>query len=216
MGSVGEAYDNALYFAYDHRTRTHLSLDKDAHDGRPIEPPELARSSRFPKSVACIIATSDARRSATLGRSSPPPAHPARSSLPSGPFSMISENRAPPGKASSRRARTRRPRPVPSVSSLSDEHGRLSSEPTRCWRRTGIGQSRAHASVEGDRGTMTVATSWLLGGPPPSRDARSPSAHRRLSGSHTSGLGGRPGDPVGRGGSVRCRDERGSPPSEAP
>ncbi len=29
------------YFAYYHRVRTHLSLDKDAPDGRPIEPPEL-------------------------------------------------------------------------------------------------------------------------------------------------------------------------------
>ncbi len=29
------------YFAYYHRARTHLSLDKDAPDGRPIESPEL-------------------------------------------------------------------------------------------------------------------------------------------------------------------------------
>jgi hypothetical protein len=29
------------YLAYYHRARTHLSLDKDAPDGRPIEPPEL-------------------------------------------------------------------------------------------------------------------------------------------------------------------------------
>ena len=29
------------YFAYYHRARTHLSLDKDAPDGRPIEPPAL-------------------------------------------------------------------------------------------------------------------------------------------------------------------------------
>jgi len=28
------------YFAYYHRARTHLSLDKDTPDGRPIEPPE--------------------------------------------------------------------------------------------------------------------------------------------------------------------------------
>jgi transposase InsO family protein len=27
------------YFAYYHRARTHLSLDKDAPGGRPIEPP---------------------------------------------------------------------------------------------------------------------------------------------------------------------------------
>jgi putative transposase len=29
------------YFAYYHRTGTHLSLTKDAPDGRPIEPPQL-------------------------------------------------------------------------------------------------------------------------------------------------------------------------------
>jgi transposase InsO family protein len=29
------------YFAYDHQARTHLSLDKDPPDGRPIEPPGL-------------------------------------------------------------------------------------------------------------------------------------------------------------------------------
>jgi putative transposase len=31
------------YFAYYHRTRTHLSLTKDASDQRPVEPPELGK-----------------------------------------------------------------------------------------------------------------------------------------------------------------------------
>jgi putative transposase len=31
------------YFAYCHRTRTHLSLTKDAPDQRPVEPPELGK-----------------------------------------------------------------------------------------------------------------------------------------------------------------------------
>jgi Integrase core domain len=31
------------YFAYYHRTRTHLSLTKDAPDRRPVEPPELGK-----------------------------------------------------------------------------------------------------------------------------------------------------------------------------
>jgi putative transposase len=31
------------YFAYYHHTRTHLSLTKDAPDGRPVEPPELGK-----------------------------------------------------------------------------------------------------------------------------------------------------------------------------
>jgi putative transposase len=30
----------ARYFSYYHRARTHLALDKDAPDERPIEPPE--------------------------------------------------------------------------------------------------------------------------------------------------------------------------------
>src|SRR2546426_1510777 len=33
----------SAYFAYYHRARTHLSLDKDAPDGRPIERPELGK-----------------------------------------------------------------------------------------------------------------------------------------------------------------------------
>jgi putative transposase len=33
----------ARYFAYYHRARTHLSLDKDAPHGRPIEQPELGK-----------------------------------------------------------------------------------------------------------------------------------------------------------------------------
>jgi hypothetical protein len=37
------------YFAYYHRTRTHLSLDKDAPHGRPIEPPELGGIIRIPE-----------------------------------------------------------------------------------------------------------------------------------------------------------------------
>ena len=37
------------YFAYYHRARTHLSLDKDAPDGRPIEPPELGMVIQIPE-----------------------------------------------------------------------------------------------------------------------------------------------------------------------
>src|SRR3989454_7398349 len=37
------------YFAYYHRARTHLSLDKDAPDGRPIEPPELGMVTQIPE-----------------------------------------------------------------------------------------------------------------------------------------------------------------------
>jgi hypothetical protein len=51
----------ARYFAYYHGARTHLALDKDAPHGRPIEPPELGRVTRFAKWVASTIATSDGR-----------------------------------------------------------------------------------------------------------------------------------------------------------
>jgi putative transposase len=37
------------YFAYYHRTRTHLSLEKDAPDGRPIEPPSLGAVCSIPE-----------------------------------------------------------------------------------------------------------------------------------------------------------------------
>jgi len=37
------------YFAYYHRTRPHLSLDKDTPRGRPIEPPELGGIIRIPE-----------------------------------------------------------------------------------------------------------------------------------------------------------------------
>src|SRR5262249_41215291 len=37
------------YFAYYHRTRPHLSLDKDAPHGRPIEPPELGGIIQIPE-----------------------------------------------------------------------------------------------------------------------------------------------------------------------
>jgi hypothetical protein len=37
------------YFAYYHRARTHLSLAEDGPEGRPIEPPELARVIPFPE-----------------------------------------------------------------------------------------------------------------------------------------------------------------------
>jgi putative transposase len=53
------------YFAYYHRARTHLALDKDAPDVRPVEIPNAGRIVEIPKSVACIIATSASRRSPT-------------------------------------------------------------------------------------------------------------------------------------------------------
>jgi len=37
------------YFAYYHRARTHLSLDKDTPGGRSIEPPEAGRVLAIPE-----------------------------------------------------------------------------------------------------------------------------------------------------------------------
>jgi putative transposase len=37
------------YFAYYHRARTHLALDKDAPDGRPIAPPALGTVVSIPE-----------------------------------------------------------------------------------------------------------------------------------------------------------------------
>jgi hypothetical protein len=46
---------------YYHRTRTHLSLDKDCPDSRPVQPPTRGKSSPSRKSVACTIATNASR-----------------------------------------------------------------------------------------------------------------------------------------------------------
>jgi len=58
------------YVDYYHRTRTHLSLDKDRPDPRPISRPGSEESSPYRKSVACIIVTNasppDSHRSSEL------------------------------------------------------------------------------------------------------------------------------------------------------
>jgi hypothetical protein len=51
------------YFSYYHQARTHLALDKDAPDIRPIALPARGRSWSFPKSAGCTIATSVRLRS---------------------------------------------------------------------------------------------------------------------------------------------------------
>jgi hypothetical protein len=45
------------YFVYYHRARTHLALQKDAPDGRPIERPEVGTVVQIPESAVYIIAT---------------------------------------------------------------------------------------------------------------------------------------------------------------
>jgi hypothetical protein len=39
----------ARYFSYYHRARTHLALEKDAPDGRPVELPEAGRIMQIPQ-----------------------------------------------------------------------------------------------------------------------------------------------------------------------
>jgi hypothetical protein len=49
---LGESHLHRIltaYFAYDHRVRTHLSLEKDASDGRAIERPEVGRVVQIPE-----------------------------------------------------------------------------------------------------------------------------------------------------------------------
>jgi putative transposase len=65
----------ARYFSYYHRARTHLALDKDAPDVRPVERPEAGRVARFPKSVASIIATSGKRPDLAPGQCASPARH---------------------------------------------------------------------------------------------------------------------------------------------
>jgi putative transposase len=39
----------AAYFDYYHKSRTHLSLNKDAPEPRPVQPPEVGRVVAFPQ-----------------------------------------------------------------------------------------------------------------------------------------------------------------------
>ena len=61
------------YFAYYHQARTHLALDKDAPDLRPIELPAAGKIVEVPKSAACTTATS--------ARPHSPPARPPEADL---------------------------------------------------------------------------------------------------------------------------------------
>jgi len=56
------------YFAYYHRSRTHLSLDKDAPDHRPVQVRRRERSLPFPKWADSIIATNAWRPEITMPR----------------------------------------------------------------------------------------------------------------------------------------------------
>ena len=47
------------YFNYYHRSRTHLSLEKDSPERRPIQPPEIGPVVAYPRSVDCITATNN-------------------------------------------------------------------------------------------------------------------------------------------------------------
>ena len=52
LGGLGERHRRRMltaYVAYYHRARTHLSLEKDAPDGRAIERPEMGRVVQVPE-----------------------------------------------------------------------------------------------------------------------------------------------------------------------
>ena len=51
----------SCHFRYYHRSRTHLSLNKDCPDPRSIQPPSAGKIVAFPRSVDSIIGTSVAR-----------------------------------------------------------------------------------------------------------------------------------------------------------
>src|SRR5438309_5157042 len=120
----------ARYFAYYHRARTHLSLDKDAPHGRRISGRNSAESSRFGKSVASTIATSDGP---------PDPAEPVRD-VQSRPFVRLLAAPLPSAPHRSVGARcTCWPSLLsesPSVLGLSREHRRRQLTGMRFRRRT--------------------------------------------------------------------------------
>ena len=52
------------FLNYYHRSRTHLALEKDSPEPRPIQPPKLDGSSPFRRWAGCIIVTSGAQHKA--------------------------------------------------------------------------------------------------------------------------------------------------------
>jgi hypothetical protein len=141
----------ARHFAYYHRVRIHLSLDKDATGGRPIEPPALGRTISVPKSMACIIAMSAGRRS---------PAQPGQSSPTSTrlltPF--LASDRAPSSTQAPVLAWTAERLKVPTallstslgVFACQKNTDARQASPTRFWRRTGR-QASAHPTTHAPR-----------------------------------------------------------------
>src|SRR5207344_1138606 len=57
------SHPDPRYFAYYHQARTHLALDKDAPDLRPIELPAAGTIVEVPEVGACTTATSAGPRS---------------------------------------------------------------------------------------------------------------------------------------------------------
>jgi len=126
------------YFAYYHRARTHLALEKDAPDGRPIERPELGRVipirevgglhhryvRRRPDPVQ-LVRHDRARPSAQL----------ARHSILSSPLSVAGPDWPQSGGCPAS------DRPVVysllAFLSLSPKHGAVDRAGMRFWRRTG-------------------------------------------------------------------------------
>src|SRR6476660_860187 len=92
------------YFAYYHRTRTHLSLEKDAPDGRHIEPPSLGRGPRDSRSRWPASPLHPAGSVSNIRPASPlAPAHAGCSHRPSGSFWVPRRIVSPPGKAGAER-----------------------------------------------------------------------------------------------------------------
>ena len=141
-----------------------LSLPFSARTSRSTRtPPTVAqssrrsavRSSRSPKSVVCITATSDTRRSPT---SAPLPRHrptPPRSFLPSDSLSVPPRESRPAGQG-------RRPEnadtpgliPVSRSSSLSDDYGHPSSEPDTVLAKDRWQATRFRRSCKRSASTM--------------------------------------------------------------
>ena len=123
------------YFAYYHRARTHLSLDKDAPDGRTIEPAALGAIISVAE-VGGLHHRIRPARGVVQHRPVFPSLRPARSSLLSGdppsPGALV-----PADNVDSRSALWGLV-PVALVSSLSEKPGRPSRRRTRFWRRTAL------------------------------------------------------------------------------
>ena len=131
-------------FDYSHQSRTHLGLDKDTPDARPVEHSRRGGSGRPPKSVACILPPPGCVVSRQRENPQPriyiiPPVLPP----PASRLKNASALRCRDAATFGRRDLTK-PTTLPSQMNRKDRH----ASGIRLWRRTGLLRGQGLPPVE--------------------------------------------------------------------